>query len=49
MNVAWAQMVNLPPREIGRCERAISKALEWGLWVRKANMLQQTMYVSPCS
>ncbi|KAI0092927.1 hypothetical protein BDW22DRAFT_1300333, partial [Trametopsis cervina] len=32
-NKAWAKLAGLPPREIGRCERAVGEALEWRLWV----------------
>lgn len=35
-NRAWAKLSGLPPREIGRCERALGDALEWRLWVGKA-------------
>ncbi|KAI0645693.1 hypothetical protein C8Q79DRAFT_893323, partial [Trametes meyenii] len=34
-NRAWAKLAGLPPREIGRCERALGEALEWRLWVGK--------------
>ncbi|EKM54487.1 uncharacterized protein PHACADRAFT_97448, partial [Phanerochaete carnosa HHB-10118-sp] len=34
-NKAWAKLAGLPPREIGRCERALGEALEWRLWVGK--------------
>lgn len=34
-NKAWAKLSGLPPREIGRCERALGDALEWRLWVGK--------------
>lgn len=34
-NRAWAKLAGLPPREIGRCERAVGQALEWRLWVGK--------------
>ncbi|KAI1791931.1 hypothetical protein LXA43DRAFT_972750 [Ganoderma leucocontextum] len=34
-NWAWAKLAGLPPREIGRCERALGDALEWRLWVGK--------------
>ncbi|EIN11846.1 hypothetical protein PUNSTDRAFT_111874 [Punctularia strigosozonata HHB-11173 SS5] len=34
-NKAWARLAGLPPREIGRCERALGSALEWRLWVGK--------------
>lgn len=34
-NKAWARLAGLPPREIGRCERALGAALEWRLWVGK--------------
>ncbi|KZV73294.1 hypothetical protein PENSPDRAFT_663154 [Peniophora sp. CONT] len=39
-NRAWAKLAGLPPREIGRCERALGDALGWRLWVGKA--AQQT-------
>ncbi|KAI0032234.1 hypothetical protein K488DRAFT_12871, partial [Vararia minispora EC-137] len=32
-NRAWAKLAGLPPREIGRCERALGDALGWRLWV----------------
>ncbi|KAI0329431.1 hypothetical protein GY45DRAFT_1229632, partial [Cubamyces sp. BRFM 1775] len=32
-NRAWAKLAGLPPREIGRCERAVGEALQWRLWV----------------
>lgn len=35
-NRAWAKLSGLPPREIGRCERALGNALDWRLWVGKA-------------
>lgn len=35
-NRAWAKLSGLPPREIGRCERALGDALGWRLWVGKA-------------
>lgn len=34
-NRAWGKLCGLPPREIGRCERALGDALEWRLWVGK--------------
>ncbi|KAH9485177.1 G1/S-specific cyclin pas1 [Psilocybe cubensis] len=34
-NRAWAKLSGLPPREIGRCERALGQALQWRLWVGK--------------
>ncbi|KAI1794138.1 hypothetical protein LXA43DRAFT_997896 [Ganoderma leucocontextum] len=34
-NRAWAKLAGLPPREIGRCERALGDALDWRLWVGK--------------
>ncbi|EIN03777.1 hypothetical protein PUNSTDRAFT_139302 [Punctularia strigosozonata HHB-11173 SS5] len=34
-NKAWARLAGLPPREIGRCERALGSALKWRLWVGK--------------
>jgi hypothetical protein len=30
-----AKLSGLPPREIGRCKRALGDALEWHLWVGK--------------
>ncbi|KAG6898182.1 hypothetical protein C0992_004169 [Termitomyces sp. T32_za158] len=41
-NRAWAKLSGLPPREIGRCERALGEALDWRLWVGK-----QPLAVSP--
>ena len=39
-NRAWAKLSGLPPREIGRCERALGQALDWRLWVgKKASIL----------
>ncbi|KAL0576290.1 hypothetical protein V5O48_005699 [Marasmius crinis-equi] len=35
-NRAWAKLSGLPPREIGRCERALGDMLEWRLWVGKS-------------
>ncbi|KAF9523992.1 hypothetical protein CPB83DRAFT_839243 [Crepidotus variabilis] len=35
-NRAWAKLSGLPPREIGRCERALGQALDWRLWVGKS-------------
>lgn len=32
-NRAWAKLCGLPPREVGRCERALGDALGWRLWV----------------
>jgi hypothetical protein len=34
-NRAWAKLSGLPPKEIGRCERALGEALDWRLWVGK--------------
>ena len=34
-NRAWAKLAGLPPRVIGRCERALGEVLEWRLWVGK--------------
>ena len=34
-NRAWAKLSGLPPREIGRCERALGQTLDWRLWVGK--------------
>ena len=41
-NRAWAKLSGLPPREIGRCERALGEALEWRLWVGKPPVPAQT-------
>lgn len=41
-NRAWAKLSGLPPREIGRCERALGEALEWRLWVGKPPVTTQT-------
>lgn len=41
-NRAWAKLSGLPPKEIGRCERALGCALEWRLWVGKANAATST-------
>jgi hypothetical protein len=41
-NRAWAKLSGLPPREIGRCERALGDALEWRLWVGKAPVAPAT-------
>ncbi|KAG9316393.1 hypothetical protein JVU11DRAFT_2426 [Chiua virens] len=41
-NRAWAKLSGLPPREIGRCERALGEALEWRLWVGKLPAVQST-------
>ncbi|KAG6378146.1 hypothetical protein JVT61DRAFT_13834 [Boletus reticuloceps] len=41
-NRAWAKLSGLPPREIGRCERALGEALEWRLWVGKLPAAQST-------
>ncbi|KAF8813782.1 hypothetical protein BYT27DRAFT_7250669 [Phlegmacium glaucopus] len=46
-NRAWAKLSGLPPREIGRCERALGQALEWRLWVGKTLLSSQTP--TPCS
>jgi len=42
-NRAWAKLSGLPPREIGRCERALGEALEWRLWVGKRPVTAQTL------
>ena len=34
-NRAWAKLLGLPPREIGRCERTLGQALDWRLWIGK--------------
>jgi hypothetical protein len=44
-NRAWAKLSGLPPREIGRCERALGQALGWRLWVGKSSISSHT----PCS
>ena len=44
-NRAWAKLSGLPPREIGRCERALGQALGWRLWVGKTSLSSHT----PCS
>ena len=41
-NRAWAKLSGLPPREIGRCERALGQALGWRLWVGKTLLSSQT-------
>jgi PHO85 cyclin-5 len=46
-NRAWAKLSGLPPREIGRCERALGQALGWRLWVGKSLLSSQTP--TPCS
>ncbi|KAF8904492.1 hypothetical protein CPB84DRAFT_1845433 [Gymnopilus junonius] len=40
-NRAWAKLSGLPPREIGRCERALGQALDWRLWVGKSPVSPQ--------
>ncbi len=35
LNRAWEKLSGLPPREIGRCKRALGHALDWRLWVDK--------------
>jgi hypothetical protein len=42
-NRAWAKLSSLPPREIGRCERALGQALDWRLWVGKSPAGPQTL------
>ena len=42
-NRAWAKLAGLPPREIGRCERALGEALEWRLWVGKLPTFSTTV------
>ncbi|KAL1750557.1 hypothetical protein FB107DRAFT_294520 [Schizophyllum commune] len=37
-NRAWAKIAGLPPREVGRCERALGEALDWRLWVGKGSV-----------
>lgn len=46
-NRAWAKLSGLPPREIGRCERALGQALGWRLWVGKT--LLSSQMPTPCS
>ncbi|KAF8894059.1 hypothetical protein BD779DRAFT_1754040 [Infundibulicybe gibba] len=46
-NRAWAKLSGLPPREIGRCERALGDALEWRLWVGKTPVAPQTPTSTP--
>ena len=46
-NRAWAKLSGLPPREIGRCERALGQALGWRLWVGKDLLSSQTP--TPCT
>ncbi|KDR75230.1 hypothetical protein GALMADRAFT_249214 [Galerina marginata CBS 339.88] len=41
-NRAWSKVSGLPPREIGRCERALGQALEWRLWVGKTPVSLQS-------
>ncbi|KAJ3844594.1 hypothetical protein F5878DRAFT_85610 [Lentinula raphanica] len=40
-NRAWAKLSGLPPREVGRCERALGDALDWRLWVGKSSSQSQ--------
>lgn len=40
-NRAWAKLSGLPPREVGRCERALGEALEWRLWVGKGASMSE--------
>jgi len=49
-NRAWAKLSGLPPREIGRCERALGIALDWRLWVGKKSLtLGSADVVTPAS
>ncbi|KAJ3869743.1 hypothetical protein EV359DRAFT_29234 [Lentinula novae-zelandiae] len=49
-NRAWAKLSGLPPREIGRCERALGDALDWRLWVGKSSSQPQaTPITSPAN
>ncbi len=49
-NRAWAKLSGLPPREIGRCERALGQALDWRLWVgKKSSSLGSPDVVAPTS
>ncbi|KAI5900075.1 uncharacterized protein SCHCODRAFT_02606907 [Schizophyllum commune H4-8] len=41
-NRAWAKIAGLPPREVGRCERALGEALDWRLWVGKGSVTAGT-------
>ncbi|KAG5638875.1 hypothetical protein H0H81_009178 [Sphagnurus paluster] len=46
-NRAWAKLSGLPPREIGRCERALGEALDWRLWVGKQPVVMPTVAAPP--
>jgi hypothetical protein len=46
-NRAWAKLSGLPPREIGRCERALGFALKWRLWVGKTLLSSHTPCTTP--
>ncbi|CAA7261674.1 unnamed protein product [Cyclocybe aegerita] len=46
-NRAWAKLSGLPPREIGRCERALGQALDWRLWVGKVASASVTPTSTP--
>ena len=48
-NRAWAKLSGLPPREIGRCERALGQALGWRLWVGKSPVQPQPLSSAPAS
>jgi len=43
-NLAWAKLSGLPPREIGRCERALA---EWRLWVGNTSASAPTSCLEP--
>jgi hypothetical protein len=45
-NRAWAKLSGLPPREIGRCERALGQALDWRLWVGKKALMSSDVVAS---
>jgi PHO85 cyclin-5 len=45
-NRAWAKISGLPPREIGRCERALGQALDWRLWVGKKALTSSDVIAS---
>lgn len=47
-NRAWAKLSGLPPREVGRCERALGDALEWRLWVGKGADLGESYSRNVC-
>lgn len=46
-NKAWAKLSGLPPREIGRCERALGQALDWRMWVGKGDTCKSEIATEP--